>query len=64
LNSLAHKKLGKAVLKKEGIELPKELGWIHWQDPIRTLLSATSYTRTGHFSWRLNSSETIIPQGV
>jgi tRNA (guanosine-2'-O-)-methyltransferase len=29
LNSLAHKKLGKAVLKKEGIELPKELGWIH-----------------------------------
>ena len=29
LNSLAQKKLGKAVLKKEGIELPKELGWIH-----------------------------------
>lgn len=29
LNSLAHKKLGKAVLKREGIELPNELDWIH-----------------------------------
>jgi len=28
LNSLAQKRLGKALLKKEGIELPKELGWI------------------------------------
>lgn len=28
INSLAQKRLGKALLKKKGIELPKELGWI------------------------------------